>query len=51
MTKRMIFGRVAARFFPQNRAVIKLHKQHQSCFAQAFLDCAFQFGKRACFVS
>ncbi len=39
-------GRVAASFFPQNSAVIKLHKQHQSYFAQAFLDCTFQFGKR-----
>ena len=36
-----------ARFFAQNRAVIQLHKQHQSCFAQAFLDCAFQFGENA----
>jgi len=35
------------RFFTHNRALIKLHKQHQSCFAQAFLDCAFQFGENA----
>jgi hypothetical protein len=38
-------------FFLHNSALIKLHKQHQSCFAQAFLDCAFQLGKRARFVS
>src|SRR5271156_2966899 len=42
---------VAARFFAQNRAVIQLQKQHQSYCAQAFLDCAFQLGKRARFVS
>ena len=28
-----------------NRAVVKLHKQHQSCIAQAFLDCAFSSAK------
>src|SRR5260370_15398224 len=42
---------LVTRFFTHNRTLIKLHKQHQSCFAQSFLDCAFQFGKRACFVS
>jgi len=42
---------LAARFFAQNRAVIQLHKQHQSYCAQAFLNCAFQLGKRARFVS
>jgi hypothetical protein len=35
------------RFFAHNRALIQLHKQHQSYFAQAFLDCAFQLGKNA----
>jgi hypothetical protein len=38
-------GCIATCFFAQNRAVIKLHEQHPSCFAQAFLDCAFQLGK------
>src|ERR1700736_4511269 len=42
---------LAARLFAHNRAVIELHKQHQSYCAQAFLNCAFQFGKRARFVS
>jgi hypothetical protein len=42
---------VAARFFAQNRAVIQLHKQHQSFCAQAFLNCAFQLVKRARSVS
>jgi hypothetical protein len=27
--------------------LIKLHKQHQFCFAQAFLDCAFQLGENS----
>jgi hypothetical protein len=27
--------------------LIKPHKQHQSCLAQAFLDCAFQLGTNA----
>src|SRR5260370_10603877 len=31
--------------FTHNRALIKLHKHHQSCFAQAFLHCAFQLAK------
>ena len=38
---------LVTRFFTHNRTLIKLHKQHQSCFAQAFLDFAFQFGKNA----
>src|SRR5580692_3536532 len=42
---------VLARFFPHNSALIKLHKQHQSRFAQTFFDCAFQLGKRARLVS
>jgi hypothetical protein len=25
----------------------QLHKQHRSCFAQAFLDCAFQIRENA----
>src|SRR5260370_34682057 len=44
-------GLPSTRFFLQNCALVKLHKQHQSCFAQTFLNCAFQFGKRARFVS
>src|SRR5579872_644945 len=39
------------RFFLQNRALVKLHKQHQSCFAQTFLNCTFQFGKTTRLVS
>jgi hypothetical protein len=27
--------------------LIELYKQHQSCFPQAFLDCAFQLGENA----
>src|SRR5579864_4435315 len=42
---------VFTRFFLQNCALIKLHKQHQSCFAQALLDCAFQLGKSTRLVS
>src|SRR5689334_5554050 len=38
---------IISNLFTHNRAVIKLRKQHQSCFAQAFLDCAFQLGKNA----
>src|SRR5215469_7550768 len=44
-------GKLATRFFAHNRAVVELHKQHQARFAQAFLDCTSQLGKRACFVS
>jgi hypothetical protein len=40
-------GCIATRFLAHNRAVIQLHKQHQSCFARVFLDCAFQLGKNA----
>src|ERR1700722_18675453 len=43
--------RLITYFFANNRAVIQLHKQHQSYVAQAFLNCAFQFGRRARFVS
>src|SRR5258707_12639117 len=39
---------VLTRFLLQNCALVKLHKQHQSCFAQTFLNCAFQFGERTC---
>src|SRR5271156_4468948 len=42
---------LAARFFAENRAVIQLHKQHQSYCAQAFLNRAFQLCKRARLVS
>jgi len=42
---------LATRFFAHNPALIKLHKQHQSFLAQAFLDCAFQLGKGARFMS
>jgi len=42
---------LAARFFAENRAVIQLHKQHQSYCAQAFLNCAFQLGKGTRFIS
>ena len=38
-------GCIATSFFAQNRAVIKLHEEHQSRLAQAFLDCAFQLDK------
>ncbi len=38
-------------FFANNRALIKLHEQHQSCFAQTLLDCSFQLGERTRFVS
>jgi hypothetical protein len=38
---------VISNLFTHNRALIMLHKQHQSCFGQAFLDCAFQIGKNA----
>jgi hypothetical protein len=38
---------IISNLFTHNRAVIKLHEQHESCFAQAFLDCAFQLGKNA----
>src|SRR5271167_1373305 len=38
------------RFFPHDRAMIHLHKQHQSCFAQAPLNYTLQFGKRTCLV-
>src|SRR5580700_11138904 len=38
------------RFFPHDRAMIQLHKQHQSCFAQAALNYTLQFGKRTCLV-
>ena len=31
------------RFLLQNCALVKLHKQHQSCFAQTFLNCASQY--------
>jgi len=43
-------GCITTSLFAHNRSVIKLHKQHQSCFAQAFFDCAFQLGKRTCLV-
>jgi hypothetical protein len=42
---------IATCLFAHNCTVIQLHKQHQSGFAQAFFDCAFQLGKRARFVS
>ena len=41
-------GGVATTFhYAHNCALIKLHKQHGSCFAQAFLGCTFQLGKNA----
>ena len=38
---------IISNLLKHNRAVIKLHEQHHSCFAQAVLDCAFQLGKNA----
>ena len=38
---------VISNLFTHNRALIELHKQHQLCSAQAFLDCAFQPSKNA----
>ena len=39
-------GRVAPGFLPDDRAVIKFRKQHQSCVPHSFLDRAFQLSER-----